>query len=167
MKRMFWVPILALGVWGSAGAQQPASAPTPAAAPAKPAPAKAAPTKPAPGKAAPEKAAPAKAASTQALPASAALTDVPAVNRKPMAPPNQTAPVNPTYRSLDAARVPVDEGGAVQALPQVAIPLGRGNDKPVALKPGKSKGSTGSVDDADARCLAQKASDARVNCGPQ
>ena len=164
MKRMFWIPILALGVWSSASAQQQASAPT-GVVPAKPAPAKPAPAKAEPGKPATAKAAPAKAvAPAQPASANMALPDPAAGSRKAAGP---TAPGNATYRSLDEARVPVDEGGAVKALPQVAIPLGRGNDKPVALQPGKSKGTAGSVDDADARCLAQADPAARAKCAPK
>lgn len=79
-------------------------------------------------------------------------------------PARTTAPTSATTRLMDSARTPAADSGARPATPQVAVPLRRGAADPTALKPGKAAPTSGTVDDAAARCLAARASDARTDC---
>ncbi|HET7795980.1 MAG TPA: hypothetical protein VFL64_21505 [Rhizobacter sp.] len=101
--------------------------------------------------------------------ASASVASAPANGTAPVAKARKgkaksTAPTNPTTSTLQDARLPADDGGGSQATPQIAIPLGRTAEKPVALKPGKAQGAKGGIDDSTARCLAQTASGAAAKC---
>src|SRR3954470_289989 len=76
---------------------------------------------------------------------------------------NSTAPTNPTTRVLQVAR-PSDGGQRSAVTPQVAIPLNRAASGAVALKPGKSGGASGGVNDTVARCKAGTASAVSSKC---
>ena len=76
---------------------------------------------------------------------------------------NNTAPTNPTTRVLQDAR-PSDGRQEGAATPQVAIPLKRAASSPIALKPGKPRAPSGTVNDSVARCKAGGASGVQTKC---
>lgn len=101
------------------------------------------------------------AAGTIALAQSAPATPASAASAAPG--PRTTAPTSPTARLIDAAR-PADDARENVAVPQVAVPLRGAVPDPVPVKPGRTAAPKGGVDDAAARCVAERASGARTNC---
>ena len=75
-----------------------------------------------------------------------------------------TAPTSPTTQLIQDARSSRKDGREDVATPQMAVPLGRTAQKPVALKPGRPEQPKGGVDETAARCQAEKASGPHAKC---
>lgn len=67
-----------------------------------------------------------------------------------------TAPTSPTTRAMEGARPRGDLRQDKPVLPQVAVPLKRGDPDPSTTRPGKPAKPLGAVDDVAARCLAAR-----------
>lgn len=75
-----------------------------------------------------------------------------------------TAPTSPTTRAMEGAKPRGDIRPEKPVLPQVAVPLTRGEPNPVSTQSGKLVKPSGSVKDEAARCQAARSATSGNDC---
>ena len=75
-----------------------------------------------------------------------------------------TAPTSPTARAMEGAKPRGDIRPEKPVLPQVAVPLKRGEPDPSTTRAGRPVKSSGTVKDEAARCLAARDATSTTDC---